>query len=358
MPKGLHPPLSRPFRLGRAIPRTALGGALCLVVTLTLISFAIGPYGVAPGKVLAILASRALPGLAQALSLSWTPEDEVVVMAIRLPRILGALLVGAALATSGATFQGLFRNPLVSPDLLGAAAGAGCAAAAGLLLGLGGPAIQGLAFLGGLAAVGLTCLIAKGRGGAGDGPLMMVLTGLIVGTVFSAFIGLIKTLADPDNTLPAITFWLMGSLSAITLDDIALAAPPIGCGVGLACLLRWRLNALAFGDDEARALGIDVGRVRLAAIVAATLMTAAAVAIAGIIGLVGLVVPHMTRMLLGPNHAVLLPACALLGGAFLLGVDDLARSLGPTEIPLGILTALIGAPLFLALLPGARRGWR
>jgi iron complex transport system permease protein len=200
-------------------------------------------------------------------------------------------------------------------------------------------------------------LIALWQRQGGDGALLMILVGIIVGTVFQALVSMVKVAADPTNTLPAITFWLMGGLAAVTGHDLWVAAVPMASGLAALTLLRWRLNVLSFGDDEARALGIDVDRTRLAVIVAATVVTAAAVAVAGVIGLVGLVVPHLARMLVGPNYKILLPTCTILGAGFLLAVDDLARTLFSGEIPLGILTSLLGAPVFLLLLVKTGKGW-
>ncbi|KAA5614193.1 iron ABC transporter permease [Rhodovastum atsumiense] len=326
-----------------------LFGLLPLLVAF--LSLLIGRYPLAPDAVLTAL-GRHLFGSGQT-----TPDAaEVVVVTIRLPRIAAALLVGAALATAGAAFQGIFRNPLVSPDILGVAAGAGFGAALAILLGAGPVGIQAAAFGGGLLAVTTTWLITRWHAGEGDAVLVLILAGVIVGTVFSALIALVKFVADPNNVLPVITFWLMGSLAAVSGRDLLAAGLPVGAGLACLLLLRWRLNLLAFGDEEARALGVEVERLRFAVVVGATLMTAAAVAISGVIGLVGLVVPHVTRLLVGPDHRVLLPAAAVMGGTFLLLVDDVARSLVAAEIPLGILTSLIGAPFFLSLLGRARNG--
>jgi len=334
----------------------AAGGRLgLLAVALGLAAFGsllIGRYPVAPADLLAALAARVLP-----ITPDGPPEIETILMQIRLPRVGAAMLVGAALSVSGAAFQGIFRNPLVSPDILGVAAGAGFGAALALLLGLGTVGTQASAFAGGLAAVGVTYLIAAWRRGRGESVLVLVLGGIIVGTVFHALISLVKLAADPTNTLPAITFWLMGSLASVGGRDLAGAAPPILAGLAGLLAVRWRLNVMAFGDEEARTLGVDVGRTRLFVVACATLMTAAAVAISGVIGLVGLVVPHLARLAVGANFRVLLPTCAVGGALFLLLVDDLARTLVGGEIPLGILTALIGAPVFFLLLVDTRRGW-
>lgn len=323
--------------------------AVALLAAVFLGSFLIGRYPVPPHTVLAILASKLVP-----LAPFWPAQAETVVLTIRLPRILAAILAGAALSSAGAAYQGVFRNPMVSPDVLGVAAGAGFGAALAILLGAGGGMLQAAAFTGGLMAVGLTYAVGACRS---SGILMLVLAGIIVGMVFSAGISLIKYVADPNNTLPAITFWLMGSLASVGGRDLALASTPALAGMGVLMALRWRINVLCFGDEEARALGVDAARIRIVVIVAATLATAAMVAIAGVIGLVGLIVPHLARLLVGPNYRRLLPACALLGGVFLLAVDDLARIMVSGEVPLGILSSLIGAPIFLAMLFNRRQGW-
>jgi len=329
-----------------------LGPGLLLLLALFVASFAVGRYPVPPMTVLAVLAAKLLP-----ITSFWPPETEVVVLSLRLPRILAALLVGSALSVSGAAYQGLFRNPMVSPGILGVSAGASLGAALAILLGLGMVGIQGMAFFGGLLAVAATWAIGSGLDKQGDAVLPIVLAGIIIGTLFSAFVSLVKFVADPNNTLPTITFWLMGSLASARIDDIALVALPILGGIALLNALAWTLNVLCFGDEEARALGMETGRLRFAVVFCATLITAAAVAISGIIGLVGLIVPHLARLLVGPNHKILLPVAALLGGAFLLAVDDLARSLFAVEVPLGIVTAIIGAPFFLYLLNRRGRGW-
>lgn len=323
-----------------------------LLVALIVASFAIGRYPVPPDTVLAILAAKILP-----IVPDWSPETEAVVLGIRLPRILAALLVGAALTVSGASYQGLFRNPMVSPGILGVSAGASLGAALAILLGYGMLGIQMLAFGGGLIAVTATWLVGNGLGRRGDPLLVMVLAGIVVGTLFSAFVSLVKFVADPYNTLPTIVFWLMGSLASIELPDLLIASPPLLLGLTILLALSWTLNVLCFGDEEAKAMGLETGRLRLAIIVSATLVTAAAVAIAGVIGLVGLIVPHLARMLVGPDHRVLLPVSAFLGAGFLLAVDGLARSLFEVEVPLGIVTSIIGAPFFLYLMNRGRKAW-
>ncbi len=283
------------------------------------------------------------------------PADTVL-FSVRLPRIAAALLVGAALAASGAAYQSLFRNPLVSPDILGVSAGAGLGAVLGIFLSLPVAGIQLLAFGGGITTVTLVWLVAAAVRGR-DAVLVLVLAGIVVGALAGAMISLLKVLADPYDQLPAITFWLLGSLAGTTGADVLGAIPTVLFGLLPLALLRWRIDILAMGDEEARALGVEAGRLRRLVIAAATLATAAVVAISGQVGWIGLIVPHAARMLVGPGFARLLPAAMLLGAGYLLLVDTLARSLAAVETPLGILTALIGAPLFLWLLARGRTGW-
>jgi len=282
-----------------------------------------------------------------------TPE--IVLLQIRLPRLLACLLVGCGLALAGSSYQGLFNNPMVSPDILGASAGAGLGAAVGILLGLDFVAIQALSFAGGLVAVLLAWALASGLCRRGDPVLMLVLVGILIGSMFTALISLTKYIADPLNKLPAITFWLLGSFASITTKDVWLAGIPIAVGCIPLLLLRWRLNVLCMGEQEARTLGVNTRTLRFIVIVCATLITAASVSICGMVGWIGLVVPHLARMVVGPNHKILLPTAAIMGGCFLLLVDDVARTAGALEIPVGILTALIGAPFFLFLLMRERR---
>jgi iron complex transport system permease protein len=325
--------------------KTSLPFALLLALALTVLltAFAVGPYSLTPGQVWEALLAG--PGAEN--------DDVVVVWNLRLPRIAAGLLVGAALSASGAAYQVMFRNPLVSPDILGVSAGAGLGAALAILFGLPLWGVEGCAFVGGLLAVAVVYWIA-GRVRRHDPVLVLVLAGVAVGTLFGAGISLTKVLADPSVQLPSITFWLLGGLNATHAGDLALAAPLVAVGLLPTLLLRWRVNLLSLADEEAAALGVNVPRLRAILIVSATLMTAAVVAIAGIIGWVGLVVPHVARLLVGPEFSRLLPICLLLGGSFLVFADTLARSAAAIELPLGILTALVGAPLFLWLL--ARSG--
>jgi len=279
----------------------------------------------------------------------------IVLLQVRFPRLLAAMLVGGGLALAGAAYQGLFNNPLVSPDILGASAGAGFGAALGILCGLNIVAIQGMSFAMGLLAVALAWSIGSVLCRRGDPVLMLVLVGILIASVFTALISLAKYLADPYDRLPAITYWLMGSFASINAKDVKLSAVPILAGCVPLFLLRWRLNVLCLGEEEARTLGLNTRWLRLIVILSATLITSASVSICGMVGWIGLVVPHLARMVVGPNYKVLVPTAALMGACFLLLVDDVARTAAALEIPVGILTALIGAPFFLFLLMRERR---
>lgn len=314
------------------------------------LSFLLGRYAVSPGQLLALLAAKIFP-----IDRTWPQTLETVVFQVRLPRILLAMLVGAALATAGAAYQGMFKNPLVSPDILGASAGAGFGAALAIYFSLGVVGIQVSSFMFGLLAVLATYTLSSRI--RNHPILVLVLAGILIGTLFSSATSLLKYLADPYDKLPAITLWLMGSLAAATTRDLYAALGPVLLGIIPLYLLRWRLNVLSLDEDEARALGLDTGQLRLIVILCSTLITSATVAVSGMIGWVGLIIPHLARMLVGPNYRELLPASIAIGSAYLLLVDDLARILAPVEIPLGILTSFIGAPFFLYLLFQGRRGW-
>jgi len=323
-----------------------------VLVLLAALAFALGRFPISLGELAQLLANK-LFGAGYAIA----PSVEAVVLQVRGPRILAALLVGAALAAAGSAYQGMFRNPLVSPDILGVSAGAALGAVLGIFFSRSALVIQLGAFAGGLAAAGM--VYAVGANVRRHDPILsLILAGIVLGTLLGAFIALLKYLADPYNQLPAITYWLLGSLAAVAPSDLALAAPFALAGLVPLYLLRWRINLLSLADDEARALGVPVGRLRLAVVCAATLMTAAAVAISGIIGWVGLLIPHAARMLVGPEFSRLLPLAMVLGAAFLLAVDTLCRTVAPIEIPPGVLTALIGTPFFLWLFVTAKRAWQ
>lgn len=326
-----------------------------LPVIAVVISFSMGRYSIPVNEVIQLLFSKLTGSDAAAGAIP--SAIETVIFKVRIPRIAAAMLVGSALSVSGASYQGLFKNPMVSPDILGASAGAGFGAALGILLSLGIAGIQLASFLFGLAAVGLTFLLSSIIGRNNNALLVLVLTGMVVSTLFSSFISITKYLADPYSKLPAITFWLMGGLNSISMADVRMIAIPITIGMVPLLLLRWKLNVLSFGEEEAKALGIETGRLRAVIIICSTLLTAASVSVCGMIGWIGLIIPHLARMLVGPNYKVLLPASFLAGSTFLLLVDDVARSAFPLEIPLGILTSIIGAPFFIYLLLRGKRGW-
>lgn len=322
-----------------------------LPVILMVISLTLGRYGVPLGDILRLFSDRMLGtdhGLPGVLN--------TVIFEVRLPRIITALAIGGSLAVAGSSYQGIFNNPLVSPDILGVSAGAGFGAAMAILLSLSITAIQIASFVTGLLAVAATYIIAA-KTKSHHQVLAMVLIGMLVGTVFTSCISLIKFMADPFDKLPAITFWLMGSLATVTNKDIAMVMPPVILGLIPLYLLRWQINVLSFGDEEAQTLGVDTKKTRFAVILCSTLITAASVAVSGVIGWVGLVVPHIARNIVGPNFRDLIPASFVLGGSYLLIVDTVARVLLPMEIPLGILTSLIGAPFFVWILY-FRRGLR
>lgn len=332
-------------------PAWLAGSALALLAVVAA-SMAVGSFPVPPLDVARVLWAALSGGDAGVAD-----NVRAVVLQVRGPRVIAALAVGAALAAAGAAYQNMFRNPLVSPDILGVSGGCALGAVTGILLALPVAAIQALSFAGGLGAVGLVLAIGAWVRGH-DRVLTLVLTGVVVGSLFGAGIAFSKYVADPYNQLPAITFWLLGSFSGVLPGDLAYALPLIALGFVPLALFRWRINLLSLPDDEARALGVDVGRLRLAVIVAATLVTSSGVAIAGVIGWVGLVVPHAARLLVGAGFARVLPVSAVLGAAFMLLVDTLCRTLARTELPPGVVTALVGTPVFIALLAATFRGPR
>ena len=315
-------------------------------------SFTLGHYYVSVPDVLAVI-SNAVFGT----NIETAAVNNTVIMQVRLPRIVAALFIGAALASAGASYQGLFKNPMVSPDLLGASAGAGCGACLALLANGSNLEVQLAAFLGGITAVCLTYAISAVVSRGGSMTLCLVLTGMVVAALFQAVITMSKFAADPNDRLPAITFWLMGSLATTQLTDLPKLVIPTLVGVVPMILFRYQLNALSFGDEEARSLGANTRFIRLLFIVCATLVTSSAVAMVGMVGWVGLVIPHLARMIVGPNYKVLLPTSTLLGAVYLLIIDDLCRCLLAVELPLSVLTAVIGAPFFIYLLMRGRKTW-
>jgi len=336
--------MARPRATLTALPLVALP------VAIFLLSFLVGRYPVPPLTVIRVIAAQILP-----VTPDWPAVVGSVVLDVRLPRVIAAMIVGGGLAMSGACYQGVFRNPLVSPFTLGVSAGAGFGAAIAILLFQQRYAVQFCAFAFGLAAVGL-CFFMSRMYRAGS-TLVLVLAGVIVGSLFTALLSLLKYVADPNSKLPVIEFWLLGSLSSVSMADIAAVAAVAVPSAAILLLLRWRINLLAMVDEQARILGVEAGQLRAVVVVLATLIAASTVAISGIIGWVGLVIPHFARIIVGPDFRKLLPATLSLGACYLLVIDDLARSVTAAEIPLGILTALVGAPAFMLLLRRGSLGW-
>ena len=326
----------------KKVPRRHTLVALVLVVLLVagiLVSLAIGRYPIGPRELFAALTPHSW-GIG-----SVTDQMKAILFNVRLPRILLACLVGCCLSAAGASYQGVFRNPMASPDFLGASSGAATGAALGLLLQLPSQVVMLLAFAGGLITIGIVMLI--GRVAPGHRLLRIILAGIMVSSLCNAATSFIKLVADPNNILPEITYWLMGSLAKTKPTDLGLVVIPMVVGLIPLVLLRWQVNLLTLSDDEARTMGVNVPRVRLVVILCATLVTAASVAVSGLIGWVGLVVPHLARRIVGNDYRKLLPVSMLGGAVFLLLVDDVSRNLLVTEIPIGILTAVIGAPFFV-----------
>lgn len=328
-------------------------GIACVIVLLALfvICLGIGRYPMSAQAVIESMLQRFF-----GLSLGMSDTDMTVVCDIRLPVLIAAVLVGAALSVSGTTYQGLFQNPMVSPDILGASAGAAFGASFALLANLPNGYVQAFGFIGGFVAVCVTYFSSKYVSRGVNQILILVLTGLIVQTLFRSLVEAIKYVADPYTTLPEITYWLMGSISKVTWDSIAVFLVPFFIGVIPILVLRWRINTLALGDDEAKALGMNVGVTRGLLIFCATLLTSAVVAIAGIVGWVGLIIPHLTRFMFGQDNRMVVPMSAVVGACFMIVVSTACSSLIATEIPLGILTSIIGAPFFFIILLRARKG--
>ncbi|WP_427174272.1 FecCD family ABC transporter permease [Arthrobacter sp. 92] len=330
-----------PASWGRSIgPPVVAGVVLAAVAALALAS---GRYNVPLAHVMEILASRVAP-----LTSSVSGAEQNVVLLVRLPRVLLALLVGGGLAIGGAALQAVFRNPLVSPEVIGVSSGASFGGALALLLGLGPGLLVGGSFAFGLLALATLFLITSGRGGAHM--LMVVLGGIVTASFFSALVALVTYVADPFTTLPAIVFWLLGSVATATWAKVSVALIPVAAGTAVLLALRWRVNVLSLGDDDAASLGLRPRPLRWLILAAVALIVAGAVAVSGVISWVGLVIPHLARMWVGPDHRVLLPVSFLLGGAYLIAIDTIARTVTAGEIPLGVLTALVGAPVFFLLL--------
>ena len=306
-------------------------------------SVALGRYPIGLKELGGILLSRFVE-----MEPFWTKTQESLLLQHRLPRILLACLVGGCLSSAGAAYQGVFQNPMASPDILGASAGAAFGAALAILLNLSGSFIMLFAFGGSILTVMLVMFVA-GRA-KGKRVLGLILAGIMVSSLISSGTSLIKLVADPEDQLPAIIYWLMGSLNGTSPADVRFAILPMAVGMIPLFLLRWRINLLTLGDEEARTMGVNARNLRTTVILSSTLVTAASVSVSGVIGWVGLVIPHLSRRMVGNNYRQLLPASALFGSVFLLLVDNLSRNLFATEIPIGILTSFIGAPFFLYLI--------
>jgi len=325
--------------------------AFAVLIILLMISLNLGRYKISPIDVIKVLLSPLFPEIAEGI-----PEiARQLILKVRLPRILGAMLIGAGFAGTGTALQAIFRNPLVDSNILGVTSGAGFGAAVSLLFMKAAWQVQFTSFLFGLFAVLLAYFMSR----LYKSSRIMVLTlmGILVGSLFNSLTSLIKYTADPLDTLPAITFWLLGSLTGITWQNLFSLAIIMVIGILFLLLIRWRLNILSLDDQESKALGVDPMKMKLAAIIVTTLMTAAAVSVSGVIGWIGLIIPHAGRLLVGPDHKSLLPMSIILGGIFLLIVDNIARTLLPGEIPLGVLTGLIGAPVLIILMRRNKTGW-
>ena len=319
--------------------------ALAIIdIALVVISLMIGRYPIAPDQAFSMLLSQIFP-----IDQTWTVQQATMFFNVRLPRIVLALMVGCCLSAAGAAFQGTFQNPLVSPDILGASQGAAFGAALAILIGVSSMFVSISAFCFSILAVLLVLLVSTRA--KGNRVLVVVLAGVMISSLFSAGVSFTKLIADPQDQLPSITYWLMGSLTGAKLDvTLIMVAIPMAIGLVVLFLLRWKINILTMGDDEAQTMGVDARRIRLVIILAATLVTAASVAVSGMIGWVGLVIPHLCRMLVGSDYRKLMPTSMLMGAGFLLVVDNISRMTTTAEIPIGILTAFVGAPFFLYLI--------
>jgi len=325
-------------------------GLSCALLLLAGFSLGIGRYPVPLGTVFDILSGYVFPGPHH-----WTDVESMVVLQLRLPRVLAAVIVGMALAMAGATLQGVFRNPLVDSHIIGITGGASFGGVLALFLGLPVAGVVTGSFGAGMLATVIVFTLSRA---GGFGSLMaLVLSGLIVGAFFSALVSLIVFLSDPDMQLPGIVYWLMGSFARVDYPKLIMLAVPTFVAGLLLYRMRWRINILSLGDSDAAALGVNVVRTRWTMLALVSLMVGAQVSVSGGIGWIGLVVPHLARMLTGPDHKTLLPTSALLGGVFTLVVDNLARTLTQQELPVGLLSALIGTPVFAYLYWRRQSGW-
>ena len=332
-----------PFlRRGRLRP-WVLPLLVILILVCAALAILAGRYGVSPRQMVGAISARMGGGIYP------DRKADSVVFNLRLPRITVAVLIGSGMAVSGAAFQSLFSNPLATPDTLGVASGTCVGAVVALLLGWGMSGVQLTALVAGLVTVAITTAVARRRDGGTD-VVTLVLAGVIVSAMADAVLSMLKLTADPTSKLPEITYWLMGSLAGASWSQIALAAPFIVIGSGGIVVLRWRLNVLALSEDEARAAGVDVRSLRITLIVCATVVTASVISLCGQVGWIGLIVPHAARMLTGSDNRYLIPVCLLLGASVMILIDTVARTITASEVPVSVVTAIVGAPFFITLL--------
>jgi iron complex transport system permease protein len=329
-----------------------IASLLLLLFVMVLVSLTLGKYPLSLAEIFDYLATASGFG-------SMDGQRAIIMknilVDIRLPRILAAMLIGAALSVSGAAFQSMFINPLVSPSLLGVLSGASFGAAMGMIISNNWMMVQASTFLFGFLAVLLSVGIARLY--RGDRLLMLLLGGIISGSLFTSLLSIVKYVADPYNQLPAIVFWLMGGLSMVDGVTLLVVSLPMGIGIIVILILSPYLNILSMGDEEAKSMGVNVGGIRMTLIFFATLVSALTVVMGGMIAWVGLIIPHLARMLVGPDNRLLLPVAAMIGAIYLIAVDDISRLLFSVEIPLGIVTSLVGIPFFMLVLKNARKGW-
>lgn len=317
-------------------------------------SLGLGRYSIGISTIIHILGALVWPS--QQLQPTWTANEWVIVAQFRLPRVIVAMISGMGLGLSGAVLQGLFRNPLVGPNIVGVSQGAAFGGVLSILFGAGALGIVSGAVLGGLFALTICFILA---GASGSGILTLVLTGLIVSAFFGATVGVVQYLANPEIQLPSIVYWLLGSFANADWSAVVTIAVPFFVAATMLVMMSWRLNLLSLDDLDASMLGVNVTRLRWLIIFLVTLLIASQVAVSGGIGWVGLIIPHFARMIFGADHRTLLPASALLGGIYVVAMDDIARTASNQEIPIGLLTALVGTPIFAWLLHKNRnRGWR
>lgn len=339
------------INIGKAKYRTLFWGMIIALIAVFIGSLTIGRYGMSFFDAVKIMLSKIIP-----IEPTWNSTMENVVFTLRMPRTIGAVLIGGGLALSGAAYQSMFKNPMVSPDLLGVSSGACIGASLAIMFGLGSLTIQIWAFVGGIAAVALTTAIPKLL--RSQSTIMLVLAGVIVGGLMSSIMGIIRYLADADTALAQMTYWAMGSLANIQMSDLYTIGPGIIVAGVILLLMKFRLNVLSLGEQEAKSLGVHIGKSRMLVIICATLLTACSVCIAGTIGWVGLVIPHLGRMLVGPDNRKMLPVAVILGAIFMLLIDITARTLTSAELPISIITGIIGAPFYFYLLLKQRKSLR